>query len=113
MDPDQILWKATYIHHIPRPFFYVFKIFNFHEFFFVFINMESYGSKKKAVRFRSLISCKGAELGHKLLLNINRKTYMETSMTSSLWPWYYCVALKGQIQGHSGFEALYVVNEQS
>ncbi len=28
------------------------------------------------LRFRSTISCKGAELGHILLLNINRKLYM-------------------------------------
>ncbi len=34
-------------------------------------------------RFRSLISCKGAELGHILLLNINRETYMGSPMTLS------------------------------
>ncbi len=30
-------------------------------------------SKSKPVRCRNPISCKGAELGHMLLLNINRK----------------------------------------
>ncbi len=32
--------------------------------------------KSRALRFRSLISCKGAELGQMLLSNINRKAYM-------------------------------------
>ncbi len=32
-------------------------------------------SKSRSLIFRSPISCKGAELGHMLLLNINRKPY--------------------------------------
>ncbi len=39
-------------------------------------------SNSRTLRFRSLISCEGAELGHMLLLNINRKAYMESPMTS-------------------------------
>ncbi len=62
-------------------------------------------SNSRSLRFRSFISCEGAELGHKLLLNINRKAYMASPMTSSH------MTLKGQIQGHSDFEALYLVKE--
>ena len=40
-------------------------------------------SNSRSLRFRGLIFCEGAELGHKLLLNINRKAYMESPMTSS------------------------------
>ena len=40
-------------------------------------------SKSRSLRFRSLIACKGAKLGHKLLLNMNRKAYIESPMTSS------------------------------
>ena len=40
-------------------------------------------SKSRSLRFQSLISCKGAEIGHKLLLNINRKAYMGSPMTVS------------------------------
>ncbi len=40
-------------------------------------------SNSRSLRFRSLISCDGAELGHKLLLNINWKAYMVSPMTSS------------------------------
>ncbi len=58
-------------------------------------------SNARSLRFCSLIACKQAELGHKLLLNINRKTYMGTPMTLSIWP---CITL--QIQGHSDFVAL-------
>ncbi len=66
-------------------------------------------SSSRSLRFWNLISCKGAELGHMLLLNINRKAYMESPMTSShIWPW---VTLKGQIQGQSDSEALYLVKE--
>ncbi len=39
--------------------------------------------KSRSLGFRTLISCKGAELGHMLLLNINRKAYMGTPMTLS------------------------------
>ncbi len=56
-------------------------------------------SKSRSPRFRSLLSRKGAELGHKLL-TINRKPYMGSSMTPSHLT--SCVlALKGQSQGHS------------
>ena len=40
-------------------------------------------SKSRSFRFRSLMSCKGAELGHMLLLNINRKPCMGSPMTPS------------------------------
>ncbi len=42
-------------------------------------------SNSRSLRFRSLIhvSCKGAELGHMLLLNINSKAYKESPMTLS------------------------------
>ncbi len=40
-------------------------------------------SNTRSLRFRSLISHKGAELGHMLSLNINRKAYKESPMTSS------------------------------
>ncbi len=42
-------------------------------------------SKSRSMRFRSLThaSRKGAELGHMLLLNINRKGYMGSPMTLS------------------------------
>ena len=35
-------------------------------------------SKSRLLRYRSIISGKGAELGHMLLLNINRKAYMRS-----------------------------------
>ncbi len=41
-------------------------------------------SYSRSFRFRGLISCKRAELGHMLLLNINRKAYMGSQMTSHL-----------------------------
>ena len=41
-------------------------------------------SKSKSLRFQSLISRKGAELGPMLLLTINRKPYMASPMTSSI-----------------------------
>ena len=40
-------------------------------------------SKSRSRRFRSLISSKGAELGHTLLLTINRKAHMGSLMTPS------------------------------
>ncbi len=40
-------------------------------------------SKSRSLRFQSLIFCKGAELGHILLLNSNRKVYMGSPMTLS------------------------------
>ena len=62
----------------------------------------------RSLRFRGLIFCEGAELGHKLLLNINRKAYMESPMTSSHMT---LSDLEGQIQGKSDFEALYLATE--
>ena len=50
-------------------------------------------SKSMSLRFRRLISCKRAELGHMLLLNINAKACMESAITSSH------MTLKGQSQG--------------
>ena len=44
----------------------------------------------KILRFWKLISCKGAEIGHMLLLNINRKPYMGSPMTLTFhleWHW--------------------------
>ena len=32
--------------------------------------------KSRSLIFRSFVSCKGAELGHTLLLNMHRKAYM-------------------------------------
>ena len=40
-------------------------------------------SHSRSLRFRGLILCEGAELCHKLLLNINRKAYMESPTTVS------------------------------
>ncbi len=40
-------------------------------------------SNSRSFTFQSFISCKGAELGHMLLLNINRKAYKESPMPSS------------------------------
>ena len=40
-------------------------------------------SKSRSLRFQSLISRKGAELGPMLLLPINRKPYMASLMTPS------------------------------
>ncbi len=40
-------------------------------------------SISRSFRFRNLISRKGSELGHMLLLNINRKAYMGSQMTLS------------------------------
>ncbi len=42
-------------------------------------------SKSRSLRFQSLISRKGAELGPILLLTINRKAYMASLITSSIW----------------------------
>ncbi len=49
-------------------------------------------SKSRSLRFQSLISRKGAQLGPMLLLNINRKPYMGSPMTINVkfdleWPW--------------------------
>ncbi len=37
-------------------------------------------SKSRSLRFRSIISCKGVELGHVLLLKVNRKPCMGSSL---------------------------------
>ncbi len=63
-------------------------------------------SISRSLGFRSLIFHKGAELGHMLLLNIHRKAYMRSPMTHLTLS-----DPKGQSQGHSDFEGLYVVNE--
>ncbi len=64
----------------------------------------------RSLRFRKLISRKGAELGHMLLLNINRKPYMASPMTLSHLT---LNDLESQSQGHSDFEVLYLVKDQS
>ena len=67
-------------------------------------------SKSRSLRFQSLISCKGAELGHRLLLNINRKAYMGSPMTLS----HFTLSdIERLIQGHSDLEALYLIKEQN
>ena len=40
-------------------------------------------SNSRSLRYRSFISCKGPELGHMLLLNINRKPYMGSPIAPS------------------------------
>ncbi len=44
-------------------------------------------SKSRSLKFRKLIFRKGAELGHMLLLNINRKAYMGSPVTLSQLSW--------------------------
>ena len=63
----------------------------------VFIGVITFGlcsdlerTNSRSLTFRSLISCKGAELDHMLLLNINRKRDMGSPMTLSH------LTLKGQ-----------------
>ncbi len=60
-----------------------------------------------SLKFWKLTCHKGVALGHMLLFNINRKPYMGSPMTPSHF------TMKGQSQGHSNFEALYLVKEQS
>ena len=67
-------------------------------------------SKSRSLRFRSFLSCKGAKLGHMLLLNISRKAYRESPL---VWIHLTLVTLKGQFQGHSDLESLYLVIEVS
>ncbi len=45
-----------------------------------------------------------------LLLNINRKAYVESPL---MWLYFTLVILKGQCQGHSDFEVLCLVKEPS
>ncbi len=46
-------------------------------------NWDLERSNSRSLIFWSLISCKGAELGHMLLLNIDSKAYMGSPTTSS------------------------------
>ncbi len=67
-------------------------------------------SKSRSLRFQSLISRKGAQLGPVLLLNINKKPYMGSPMAPS----HLTLSdLKGQTQGHQDFDALYLAKEPS
>ncbi len=66
-------------------------------------------SKSRSLRFRSVVSCKGVELGHMLPLSINRKAYMGNQMTLS----HLTSVTLGQCQGHLDFETLYLVKELS
>ena len=61
----------------------------------------------RSLRFRSLICCEGADLGDKLLLNINRKAYMGSPMTSHMT----LSGLERSNSSDSDFEALYLVKE--
>ncbi len=64
-------------------------------------------SMSRSFRFSKLISYKGTELGHMLLLNINRKPYMGSPMTLSH------LTLRGQYRGRSDIKGvrLYVTIE--
>ena len=64
-------------------------------------------SKSRSLIFQSIISRKGAELGHMLFLNINRKACMGSPLAQLHLT---LVTLEGQCQGHSDFEGLYLVN---
>ncbi len=57
-------------------------------------------SNLRSLRFGSAVSCKGAEVCHVLLLNINRKAYNGSSL--ECLP-LILVTLKGQCQDHSNF----------
>ncbi len=59
---------------------------------------------------QSLIFCKGAELSHMLLLNMNRKAYMGCPLMQLH---VTLVTFKGLCQGHSGFKSLYLIKELS
>ncbi len=50
------------------------------------------------------MSCKGATLYHKLLLNANRVQYMGSSTAPSNF--VLSMNLEGQIRGYSGFKSL-------
>ncbi len=58
-------------------------------------------AKSRSLRFRSIISRKGAELGHMLLLNINRKAYMGSPLVRLHLT---LLTLKGQCQCYSDYE---------
>ncbi len=59
-------------------------------------------SESMSLRFQSLTSRKGAQLGPQLLLNIHRNPYTGSKMTLSN------LTLNGQSQGHQDFVALYL-----
>ena len=61
---------------------------------------------QRSLRFRSVIACKGAELGHMLLLYITRKAYTGVQWHYHIWPW---VSLKGPSQGRSYSEACLII----
>ena len=48
------------------------------------------------------------QLGHAMLLNIHRKSHMQSPAAPSHWHW---ATLKGQSQVHSDIEGLYVLNK--
>ena len=70
-------------------------------------------SKSRSPTLQILISRKGARLGHMLLLTINRKLHMASPWHHDIWPWVTLKSRDGQSQGHSDFEALYLVKEPS
>ncbi len=59
--------------------------------------------------FKALYLAK-EQLGHILLLNINRKAYMGVYWCDYIWPW---VTLKGQYQSHTDFKGLYLEKQLS
>ncbi len=65
------------------------------------------GQIQGQLHFEALYYHKGAELGHMLLLNINRKASMRNLM---MWLHFTLVTLKDQCQGHSHFEGLYFMS---
>ena len=75
-------------------------------------------SNSRSLKFWSLISRKGAELGHMLLLNFNRKACILSPKTLSHLTLSDLERSISQVhssisQVHSDFEALYLVREQS
>ncbi len=73
---------------------------------FHFTDLQTFMSN--SLRLWALISHKGAELGHMLLLNINKRPYMGTTKTLA----FGLSDIEMSSQGHSDFEALYLVKEQ-
>ncbi len=65
-------------------------------------------SNSRSLKFRNLISRKGAELGHRLPLNVNWKPYMGVELHHRVRPWG---TLKGHCQGHMNFEVLHLAKE--
>ena len=59
----------------------------------------------RSLRFLAFISQEGAELGYMLLLSVNKKPYTRSPMASLT-----LVILKGQSQGYSDVEALYLTH---